>query len=324
MYLCEEYLQKIIDNSSLKEQIQYFTRMEKLSRKDVNVGIVDGFFIRIAKHFKGEKLNSKKIRHFQERIKEEEDEEFRYDLVVNVFELYKIYKETKAEDEMFALLETWKNERDIRILYAKTLFERNETNAALDMLYEGESSTENTHAISLFTKEIKDIYKKTGDEEALYKKIVDDQKKYNHVLYDDFIFVKEFKPDEWEQHKNSFIDSLIKDKNYAKVFFEENRIDDLLKLDAETVKAAGEVWDFLKNNYAEVYLKRYEDYILSSFKTSSARYLYRSSARNFKKLIDIPGGKARAEEIAKRLKNQYPNRTAMADEIDKAMKRYFK
>ncbi|MFL8888548.1 hypothetical protein [Helcococcus kunzii] len=322
--LCEETLKDILDNSTLEEKSKYFNRLEKFSKIEQNVGMTEDFFIDVLRYFNEDKFVPKKIEFFKKRIDEEAKNGFEYSLKIAIKELYIIYKENNLEKELIDLLDKWKKFEEIRIIYARYLYEKDEVDAALELLYEGENLIEDTFKRRKITKEIKEIYKKTGNDEALYNKIIEEQEKTNIVVYEDYIFVKDHKSEKWDTLKNRFIESLPKDEKYIKILYEENRIEDLLEQPTYLVKNVNYVWNFLKEKYPDLYLERYEESILQYMERANTRRMYNDNARELGNLAEISGGEIRAREIVNKLIEKYPRKTAMAEELNKALKRYFK
>ncbi|QZO76387.1 hypothetical protein HIF96_08910 [Helcococcus kunzii] len=57
---------------------------------------------------------------------------------------------------------------------------------------------------------------------------------------------------------------------------------------------------------------------------ANTRRMYNDNARELGNLAEISGGEIRAREIVNKLIEKYPRKTAMAEELNKALKRYFK
>ena len=131
-------------------------------------------------------------------------------------------------------------------------------------------------------------------------------------------------PEQW----NFFVEDLVRDISKSKhwaglsmtaiIFIEEKWWDRLLTLvkQSKDLKTIEHYEKYLKEDYSDELITFYADAVIESMKYSQGRSSYRTACKYIRRLIKL-GGREKANEIIGFLRNEYPQRRALMDELNK-------
>jgi len=77
--------------------------------------------------------------------------------------------------------------------------------------------------------------------------------------------------------------------------------------------------DALAESYAEQIAALYREQLLDDLARASTRKGYQRALITLKRIKRLPGGDSRAAEVARKVESLYPKRTALLDELSKAL-----
>jgi len=104
------------------------------------------------------------------------------------------------------------------------------------------------------------------------------------------------------------------------IFIEENYWDRLLNLvqNVRNLRAVLEYHPFLYAHFPDALIEMYVPMFLKKGETANDRSGYADLVRQMKKVInDIPSGSAQIKAVAQQLREKFPRRPAMLDELSR-------
>lgn len=326
LLICESNLKKILDKIEGKQGIEYFHKLKSAIGNYSEIGIVPEFFAYALDLFDDEYLSEEKIGVYEEKYENSfntyNNKTSIYLLKHRIKELANIYMKYEKYEDFEKLYRTWPDDRDLKHLMADLKLVNKDYEGALKVLKEGEGKEEARFRSKEFADRIKEIYRETNNHEKLLDKILQDLKTYRKITSVDYRFIKEsISEEDFKILKTELLSGLIGDPEHIPILFEEKEYDILAKEDIVYLKKHKEVWDYMKEEYSEQLLNRFEKSILKNFEHASKRSFYKSCARRLFDIIDIPGGRQRAIDIGNKIKEFHPWRPAMKDEINKVLAR---
>ena len=131
-------------------------------------------------------------------------------------------------------------------------------------------------------------------------------------------------PEKWSAFVESMLQEISSNREWvntglmARIFIKEEYWDRLLDL----VKKSPDFMTlenyekYLSGDYANELVNLYADAILKYMRNNMGREHYQSACRYIRKIIKL-GGKDKADEIIATLRNEYPKRKALMEELDK-------
>ena len=166
----------------------------------------------------------------------------------------------------------------------------------------------------------KDIYKKQGNREGyreMMKVIVLD---FRNASIEEYLELKNlYTSEEWVKERDSIIKQINSDWLLCDIYAKENLhkqlLDSIIKSNNKSLLT--QYTDLLKDEYPEQLLHMYRVAVEKEAERASNRSYYRQLVGDLRNMKAITGGDKVVDEIIKKWKIQYKNRTAMMDELSK-------
>ena len=237
----------------------------------------------------------------------------------------------KREDEAQVLIETNINYADFREILLNQAISKKEFNLAEKLCNEGIAIAKMDQHPGIENKwyiKLLEISEK--------KKSKKEIRKWSEKLYFDNYFDMEYyqklkstySKDKWSDKSEEIINKL-KGKNQkggysevralAEIFIEEKYTDRLLKLlqiNSKKISFIDEYADYLKKSYPNDLLTFYEEGV-KRYAKSTGRDIYNEAANYLEKMKKIKGGKEKVKALIQYFREQYKNRRAMMEVLNK-------
>ena len=138
------------------------------------------------------------------------------------------------------------------------------------------------------------------------------------------ILKKHVKPEEWSEFVEAMIQDITTKKRWpdmnliAGIFIKEEWWDRLLELVKKSpdLKTIDNYEKYLSKNYTNEIVELYANEILSYMENNMGRGHYQNACRYIRKIIKL-GAREKANEIISYLRNEYPKRKALMEELNK-------
>lgn len=138
------------------------------------------------------------------------------------------------------------------------------------------------------------------------------------------ILKKHVKPEEWSEFVEAMIQDITTKKRWpdmnliAGIFIKEEWWDRLLELVkmSPDLKTIDNYEKYLSKNYTNEIVELYANEILSYMENNMGRGHYQNACRYIRKIIKL-GAREKANEIISYLRNEYPKRKALMEELNK-------
>ena len=138
------------------------------------------------------------------------------------------------------------------------------------------------------------------------------------------ILKKHVKPEEWSEFVEAMIQDITTKKRWpdmnliAGIFIKEEWWDRLLELVKKSpdLKTIDNYEKYLSKNYTNEIVELYANEILSYMENNMGRGHYKNACRYIRKIIKL-GAREKANEIISYLRNEYPKRKALMEELNK-------
>lgn len=176
---------------------------------------------------------------------------------------------------------------------------------------------------SLYKRDVemkKDIYQKQGNKEGyreMMKVIVLD---FRDAVIEEYIELKNlYTSEEWVTERDSIIKQINSDWLLCDIYAHENLHKQLLDsiIRSNNKSLLTQYTRLLKDEYPEQLLHMYRVAVEKEVEYARSRSYYRQLVRDSRAMKRIGGGDKVVDEIIKKWKVQYKNRTAMMDELSK-------
>ena len=174
---------------------------------------------------------------------------------------------------------------------------------------------------SLYKRDIemkKDIYQKQGNKEGcreMMKVIVLD---FRDAGIEEYIELKNlYANEEWEKERDSIIKQINSDWFLCAIYAEEKLYKQLLDsiVKSNDKRLLNQYTHLLKDKYPKQLLHMYRVAVEKEAERASNRSYYRQLVQDLRVMKCITDGDEEVDEIIKKWKVQYKNRTAMMDEL---------
>lgn len=176
---------------------------------------------------------------------------------------------------------------------------------------------------ALYKRDIKmkkDIYKKQGNKEGyreMMKVIVLD---FRDAVIEEYIELKNlYTIEEWVKERDSIIKQIKSDWLLCDIYAHENLhkqlLDSIIKSNNKSLLK--QYTHLLKDEYPEQLLYMYRVAVETEAEYARSRSYYHQLVRDLRAMKRIDGGDKVVDEIIKKWKDQYKNRTAMMDELSR-------
>lgn len=166
----------------------------------------------------------------------------------------------------------------------------------------------------------KSIYLLKGDREAyqkqLWKLMLEDKAGDINIFRE---LKGQYAREEWPEKREEIFAGLPKHARFAELYVEEKLYGRLLELVLESpgIYTLQKYADYLKKDYPEQILQKYEKEVIQIAAYAADRSKYRELVRILRDMRKLDGGKKAVEEIAQKWRLQYKRRPAMMDELKK-------
>lgn len=211
----------------------------------------------------------------------------------------------------------------IREFYVNQLLDSDETKTAIKLLEDGKNIDGGTLSTSIsrdYRVKLKELYKKTGNEEAYRKELwglIIDRNSIDFEHYQEYknLYTKE----EWAENRLTIIKELSDITGIDKILVEEELYDLLMEyvMHEYGLHHLQTHQDLLVERYPKQVFDHYEKEIMSLSELSGSRKKYRQIVSLIRQMQYLPNSKERVAEIISNLKTNYKNRPAMMDELSK-------
>lgn len=210
---------------------------------------------------------------------------------------------------------------DVRQYFINGCTKRGNYGAAIKALKESLKLDANYRGLIVSNRHrLKELYKKTGDEESYRKEL------WNLVTKDDTGNMQEYRelkglysPQEWESVRETVLAALPKYVHMEDYYKEEKMYDKLLEavLNHWNFYNAARYLELLKDRYPKQLLAKYSEEVQCMAKRTADRKAYQQWVQILRTMQTIPGGKEEVTQIVKQWKLAYGNRRAMMDELSR-------
>lgn len=175
--------------------------------------------------------------------------------------------------------------------------------------------------VARYSEQIIEIYETLHDIPAVKKEL-------EYYLFtfrqDDLKYVEKMKvllsASEWENMRQKLLDSKTMVSQSCALLSKEGLYEQLMdKIEAHGfIHTLQQYEDLLMKKFPQRCMRMYEVYLHQAMQQASNRKAYWSVIQTLKKLKKYPDGKAAAQSIADQWKQEYPRRTSLLDELNKA------
>lgn len=210
---------------------------------------------------------------------------------------------------------------DVRKHAASRFIAAGQIEKAIEVLKESRKLDEDyAGLVHDYTKQIADLYEEIGDKESCRQELKSLFVRYKSCDIDDFRKLKNcYDKAEWPAARNEIFASLKGRMGVEDMYIEEGLYDRVM----ESVKRCGSLYllerysDVLKERYPEEIVSAYGDLIREEAKFTGGRAHYKKIVKLLRKLKRYPGGKEAVRTIVDDFREEYRNRPAMMDELDR-------
>ena len=233
-----------------------------------------------------------------------------------------LLKKNKAsKKEISAVHEKYWKYIPIRMDFIYTCINNKEYDKALDYIDKFiDLDYKNQSFIKLDMMLKKDIYKKQGNTEAYREELKNLILFFNDTNIEDYIEMRSlFSDKEWIKERDSIIEQLTPGRFLCEILETEQLYEQLLDalLRSDDKYLLHQYTDLLSNEYPEQLLQIYREIVEKKAKSTGSRKHYYQIVEELRIMKSISGGDKVVDEIIKKWKIQYKNRSAMMDELSR-------
>lgn len=209
----------------------------------------------------------------------------------------------------------------IRMDCVYTCINNKEYDKALDYIDECiDFEYENQDRMKFNIKLKKDIYKKQGDINAYREELKNLILFFNDTNLEDYVELRSlFSDKEWIKERDSIIEQLTPGRFLCEILETEQLYEQLLDvlLRSDDKYLLHQYTDLLSEKYPEQLLQIYRENVEKQAESKGSRQHYRQIVEDLRVMKSINGGDKVVDEITKKWKVQYRNRSAMMDELNR-------
>ena len=209
----------------------------------------------------------------------------------------------------------------IRMDCVYTCINNKEYDKALDYIDECiDFEYENQDRMKFNIKLKKDIYKKQGDIKAYREELKNLILFFNDTNLEDYVELRSlFSDKEWIKERDSIIEQLTPGRFLCEILETEQLYEQLLDvlLRSDDKYLLHQYTDLLSEKYPEQLLQIYRENVEKQAESKGSRQHYRQIVEDLRVMKSINGGDKVVDEITKKWKVQYRNRSAMMDELNR-------
>ena len=165
----------------------------------------------------------------------------------------------------------------------------------------------------------KDVYKKQGNREAYRKELKNLILFFNDTNLEDYVELRSlFSDKEWIKERDSIIEQLTPGRFLCEILETEQLYEQLLDvlLRSDNKYLLHQYTDLLSEKYPERLLQIYRENVEKQAESTGSRKHYYQIVEELRIMKSITGGDKIVDEIIKKWKVQYKNRSAMLDELN--------
>ena len=239
--------------------------------------------------------------------------------------------------ERFAFAEPYLSIPEIRMIFVNAAKERGDYLEAIRLLEEGKASmnTDESRNLLAFTAELAELYEKTDQIIPARQEIttlVENGRSYGIDAVYWYEKLKQLTPaDEWPEIRDGLYASMNDTEYYHACLAVEGLYSELMDSIEATRKGINSSWyypdpiweikrykDELFPRFPERLLRLYRKSIEARLVNTGKRDTYRSAVALLNDMAEIEGGVLEARKLAAFLRQSYPRRRALMDELQKA------
>ena len=228
-------------------------------------------------------------------------------------------KNNASKKEISAVHKKYWEYIPIRMDYVYTCINNKEYDKALDYIDECiDLEYENQDHMKFNIKLKKDIYNKQGNTKAYREELKNLILFFNDTNLEDYMELRSLYSDkEWIKERDSIIEQLTPGRFLCEILeteqLYEQLIDVLLRSDDKYL--LHQYTDILSEKYPEQLLQVYQETVEKQAESKGSRKHYYQIVEELRIMKSITGGDKVVDEIIKKWKIQYKNRSAMLDEL---------
>ena len=231
-----------------------------------------------------------------------------------------LLKKSKApKKEISAVYKKYWECIPIRMDCVYTCINNKEYDKALDYIDECiDFEYENKDRMKFNIKLKKDIYKKQGNTKAYREELKNLILFFNDTNIEDYIELRSHYSDkEWIKERDSIIEQLTPGRFLCEILETEQLYEQLLDaiLRSDDKYLLHQFTDILSKKYPEQLLQVYRESVEKQAESTGSRKHYYQIVEELKIMKSISGGDKVVDEIIKKWRVQYKNRSAMMDEL---------
>lgn len=165
----------------------------------------------------------------------------------------------------------------------------------------------------------KDIYKKQGNIKAYREELKNLILFFNDTNLEDYVELRSlFSDKEWIKERDSIIEQLTPGRFLCEILETEQLYEQLLDvlLRSDDKYLLHQYTDLLSEKYPERLLQIYRENVEKQVESTGSRKHYYQIVEELRIMKSITGGDKIVDEIIKKWKVQYKNRSAMLDELN--------
>lgn len=232
-----------------------------------------------------------------------------------------LLKKNKAsKKEISAVYKKYWEYIPIRMDCVYTCINNKEYDKALDYIDECiDFEYENQDRMKFNIKLKKDIYKKQGNIKAYREELKNLILFFNDTNLEDYVELRSlFSDKEWIKERDSIIEQLTPGRFLCEILETEQLYEQLLDvlLRSDDKYLLHQYTDLLSEKYPERLLQIYRENVEKQAESTGSRKHYYQIVEELRIMKSITGGDKIVDEIIKKWKVQYKNRSAMLDELN--------
>ncbi len=229
-------------------------------------------------------------------------------------------KNRASKKEISAVYKKYWEYIPIRMDCVYTCINNKEYDKALDYIDECiDFEYENQDRMKFNIKLKKDIYKKQGNIKAYREELKNLILFFNDTNLEDYVELRSlFSDKEWIKERDSIIEQLTPGRFLCEILETEQLYEQLLDvlLRSDDKYLLHQYTDLLSKKYPEQLLQIYRENVEKQAESTGSRKHYYQIVEELRIMKSITGGDKIVDEIIKKWKVQYKNRSAMLDELN--------
>ena len=320
VWVCWEDMLSLADDMQKNKMFVWFYEKARSRSKDFFDECSEDFFF---KHFDDDEFLNKKLEMIDDELKSSPDSDDHFESYAErslvMRRIYLMEELHMKGSEIMTFCKIHENIPHVRKYMTDYYISHNMEDEAITLLTRSiELDSKYIGLVNEYRNKLKDIYKRRGDTEAYKLQLT--ELVQSRCDIDDY---RELKAQYSEEEWHSVREMIISEVNYykrAEIYAEEGLYDRLMDYAEKSfdLSPLRQYEKLLVKFSPERVLKVYEAHLRKAACHASGRSYYADWANTIKHMQSIKGGKAIAEKIAADWREQYKNRPAMMQEMDRA------